>query len=136
MHIHQKDEGKLDRLANYGRKRVFRIVMAAWFLLCLPWFNASPPHYAFAAINLLFGIGMVAALLYKHVPTPRLLMVLGALGFFGVGMEFVYFNVLPVDTRVIAFGLMAGLGVAGAVKSNPRCPRWLTLLGTPLTHYT
>ena len=116
-------------------KRLGIYVFILWFICCTIWFNETAPHYIFRSINLLFGFGMAAALVWTRIKMPLFWMATGAAIFFGSGFYFV-FEVSSKDVSgglELAFGAGAAVMIAGAVKAEYvgvlRVPRVLVWLG-------
>ena len=125
-------------------KRLGTVTLLLWFGLCVLWFGNTPPHYGLAAINLLFGFGIVTAHLAQRIPLPRLCLIIGVAAFLLVGYEVVNLALLNENEWQIAFGLAAALCIGSAVKAESegllRAPRWLVRLGDSsyslyLVHY-
>ena len=125
-------------------RRLGAAALALWFAACLPWFGREAPHYAVSSINLLFGFGIAAAVLYPRILYARLLLALAITAFIAVGLEVVYLRLLSEGWHQIGFGLAAALGIASAVKAELadklRTSRLLSRLGDSsyalyLVHY-
>lgn len=98
-------------------------VFALWMagvLVASIWPGARYPlNFLFSIYNLLFLLGVLAALFYRRIPVPlaRLAAIAGLLGFFAVGLLEAYGIVVPDHgVRTVLFGLSAFLIVAGLAK--------------------
>lgn len=112
----------------------FALWIAASAVVTLSGFQAPWPTYWTMFLNVLFALGVGAAvILEKHrVPMPRLVLALGALIFFGTGIWSNHVTLSdPVSNSL--FGIGATLALLGGVQSERdghlRAPRWMVTLG-------
>lgn len=117
-------------------KRLGVWVMALWFVACAALgVLRIAPHYALEPINLLFGMGMLAAwrLARGEVSHPLVWLGVGVAGFLLLGLEADYVRALPQQISTLGFGLASTAFVLGAVEAERqgriRAPAALRLLG-------
>lgn len=86
--------------------------------------------------NLLFPLGMIAAMTYRHLSHSAawVLTLMGCTLFAGIGLLDIYEIVVLGHTgRTVAFGVMAAIAITGLAALEQydalRVPRWLSFLG-------
>jgi peptidoglycan/LPS O-acetylase OafA/YrhL len=117
-------------------RRLGIVVLAVWFAACAIFgVIGAAPHYALQPINLLFGMGMLAAwwLAAGEVKYPMVCMGMGVAAFVLLGVEANYVHRLTMTVALMGVGLASTLFVLGAVEAERqdriRAPRILRLLG-------
>lgn len=95
-------------------------VMLIWFgttvLLLLNQPLPYLPNFIFSPYNLLFGMGIIAALIFRHIPLAIAVSgaVVGMVGFLAVGLSDAYgITSHSHATRTILFGMAALIAIAG-----------------------
>lgn len=115
-------------------------IFAIWFAIICALLLDRPLSYGwdffFAPYNLLFGMGMIAALYFRRLPRGLAVpaSVLGIAAFLATGLADAYDAVdMSHATRTISFGIAAALAILGLtaleVAAPLRVPRSLVFLG-------
>lgn len=112
------------------------MVFGIWIMVCFVSSSVLqmgyPWDFVFSVYNVLFLLGVAAALTYQRldVLTARVLLVAGSIGFLAVGLSEAIGDVVwDFELRTICFGLTAAVVVLGLAAGSLRPPAWLTFLG-------
>lgn len=98
--------------------------------LATPW-----PPYLTEVINVLFAMGVVAALVLRRytIPRPGFVLAVGSVVFFGTGLVMDYAPILAEWSTRLLYGMGAALALVGAVElersGRLAAPKWLVTLG-------
>lgn len=115
-------------------------IFILWFtIICFFSFGQTLPYpmdLLFAPYNLLFGMGMISAVVFTRIPHGLAFFAswVGTILFLAVGIADTYqFVLMTHATRTILYGLFAALAVTGLTAweglSSPDIPRSLVFLG-------
>ena len=117
--------------------RIGAIILAGWVAVSACFLHTASARlgYFFSPLHLLFGFGILANLWLRagrSVPAG-LFAVAGTAGFFAIGMDRVYFGLIPSSLLPWAYGAAATVAVLGMARlemaGRLRIPGWLLLTG-------
>ncbi|MWP38634.1 acyltransferase family protein [Rhodobacter sphaeroides] len=117
------------------RREIGFVVCALWLAGTLSQIPAAPETPLFATLfspyNILFGMGVAAARLHRHLPEGLVwpLLTAGGAGFLLVGLSEQFLVAWPLPLRCLAYGLAAAAVIAALARAQAGAPGWCVFLG-------